>query len=38
MKQHDDTWKAFALTGDPRAYLKYKERKQREKEYPNEAN
>jgi len=26
MKTHDDSWTSFALTGDPKAYLKYKQR------------
>ena len=39
MKQHEDTWASFALTGDPKAYLKYKQRKaEREKEPFNETN
>ena len=42
MKQHDDTWATFALTGDPTAYLEYKQQRKTkllyEKENSIEAN
>ena len=27
MTMHEDSWTSFALTGDPKAYLKYKQSK-----------
>ena len=29
MKMQEDSWAAFALTGDPKAYLNYKQRKEK---------
>jgi len=41
MKQHEDTWASFALTGDPMVYLKYKNKQSKshhEKEVISETN